>query len=239
MPMGFTLLLALAAWLAPVHDRIANASYLYVRSESADGSEQVEPTLYSPQAGDLVLFRNGNWFYRVAFRLTLTGPPTHIGIVVALPDGTHAVLETVDRRTGVRLMAMPNRLQTYSGTVWVRRIRRPLTEEQNAILTEFAVEQEGKKYASHRLILPAICPLLRSRLLAWLRPDKDFQQRRSWFCSELVAAACVKMGLFPPSRIRPWCTFPLDFYCDDLLDLSADWEPPFEWGQDPTARPRE
>jgi hypothetical protein len=199
----------------------------------------LEPVPYAPQAGDLVLFRSGSWFFRAAFRLTVTGPPTHVGIVVALPDGTKAILESVDRHGGVRLTALPGRLGTYPGKVWVRRLRRPLSEEQSEILTQFAAEQEGKKYASHRLVLPAICPLLRTRLLAWLRPDKDYRGRRSWFCSELVAAACVKIGLFPPSRIRPWCTFPLDFYSDDLLDLGADWEPPYAWGQNPSAAPRD
>ena len=231
MPMGFSVLLGVAVWLAPVQERVASASYVYVRTELPDGTEQLEPAPYVPQAGDLVLFRSGNWFFRAAFRLTVTGPPTHIGIVVALPDGTRAILESVDRHAGVRLMALPGRLETYSGKVWVRRIRRPLSPEQSETLTQFAVEQEGKRYAIHRLIAPAILPILRCGLFARLRPDKDYHLRRTWFCSELVAAACVKIGLFPPSRIRPWCTFPLDFYDDGLLGLSADWEPPYAWGR--------
>jgi hypothetical protein len=206
-----------------------------VPTGNADDADDAEPIAYVPHAGDLVLFRTGSFFFRAAYRITVTGPPTHVGIVVVLPDGAAAILESVDRHTGVRLMSLPGRLQTYPGQVWVRRMRTPLTPEQSAGLTQFAIEQEGKRFASHRLILPALLPLLRCRQMARLWPDKDYQSRRSWFCSELVAAACVRIGLFPASRIRPWCTFPLDFYHDDLLDLSEDWEPPLVWKAEPEA----
>jgi hypothetical protein len=137
----------------------------------------------------------------------------------------------------VRLMALPGRLQTYPGKVWIRRIKKPLSPEQCSELLHFAIEQQGKSFARHRLLLPALVPLLRCRVFARWYPDKDYQTRHAWFCSELVAAACVRMGLFPPTRVRPWCTFPLDFYYDGLLDLSEQWDSPRTWSA--TAQPED
>src|SRR5262249_60562108 len=102
--------------------------------------------------------------------------------------------------------------------VWIRRRKTPLTEEQSAALTDFALRQEGKRFALVRLG-GQLTPLrsrgpLRTR---WL--GKSSEDRRSYFCCELLMAACLAAGLVDPRTTRPAATYPRDVFFDRSRNL--------------------
>jgi hypothetical protein len=218
------------------HDQ-ATDSFGQLLVGGTEGGGQSRSISYLPQAGDLIFFRNGGFLFRAAYHVTFTGPPTHVGIVVALPDSSLVALEVVDRHSGVRLLDLSGRLKAYDGRIWVRRLRRSLTRAQSAELTQFAIEENGKPFAVKQLVLPALLAPLRTTLTLRLRPWRDRLVRQKWFCSELVAAAGIHIGLLDPDLVHPRCTFPRDLFTDRLLDLSPTWEPPLDWQPDERATP--
>src|SRR5262249_42395587 len=129
--------------------------------------------------------------------------------------------------------------------VWIRRRCVPLTAEQSARLTAFALAVNGKPFAVVRLLGP-LTGLRTRTALNIERRGKPFAAefclgdtrglRRSYYCSELVAEACVAAGLLCPHTTRPAAMYPRDFFfgrsrnkfIDEHLDLSA-WEPPARW----------
>src|SRR5262249_56526119 len=92
-----------------------------------------------------------NRFWDLMDWIAGTVPPDHMGMVVAMPDGRAAILEAgADCVPKVFLIDAVSRLQGYDGLIWIRRLRCPLTPEQSAALTDFALRQEGKRYALFR-----------------------------------------------------------------------------------------
>jgi hypothetical protein len=188
---------------------------------------------YVPRAGDLVFYSDRSVPWRLLYALAHTGPPFHVGIVVDLPGGRPGVLEAgAFDSMEVLLMDLPPRLRAHNGTVWVRRLRNPLSPEQSARLTSFALAQTAKRYALVRLARE-ITPLrahgpLGGYLFGSPRVDRD-----TWFCSELtVAAACVA-GLLDPQAMRPNTVYPRDLFLDRPHDLRARWHEPALWGPGP------
>jgi hypothetical protein len=127
--------------------------------------------------------------------------------------------------------------------VWIRRRRVPLTPEQCADLTAFALAVEDRPFAVLRM-LAQITPL-RCRgpvSVRWLGEPHGL--RHSYFCSELATEACVAAGLLDPATTRPGAMYPRDLffgrsrnpYLDRHLDLS-EWEPPARWTANPGAPP--
>jgi hypothetical protein len=114
----------------------------------------------------------------------------------------------------------------------VRRLRCPLTEEQSCALTNFAIQQEGKRYAVLRLVRQ-ITPFrtrgpVRTKLFATTIMD-----RRRWICSDVIIAAGTLVGLFdrhamPASAIYAW-----DVMHDHTYDLSCLYEPVARWSPCP------
>jgi hypothetical protein len=187
---------------------------------------------YTPHEGDLFFFAYDSTFYRSLYLLAWTGPPSHVGIVVKLPDGRLALLEAGawDFRHIYLIDVMP-RLHSYEGDVWVRRLRRPLTAEQSANLTRFAVDQAGKRYALGRLALEVTPLRNHGPVNAWLF-GRPWTERRSWLCSELTVAAACHAGLLDPELIPPNTVYPRDLYRDDPYDLSPWWEGPRRWTEE-------
>jgi hypothetical protein len=102
-------------------------------------------------------------------------------------------------------------------------------------LTAFAQAADGKPFAVVRMF-GQLTPFrsrgpLRTEHLGGPRGD-----RVSYFCSELVAEACVAAGLLDPETARPSATYPRDLffghshnrYLACHLDLS-EWDPPARW----------
>src|SRR5438045_5434820 len=129
-------------------------SYIYTFEPGPNVQLMPRAYHYVPQPGDLVFFddHNKNWEY--GYKFVGSGPPFHSGLIIALPDGTPAIIESgPDDTMWVRILALPSRLQGFEGDVWIRQVRQPLTPEQNARLTEWALQQDHKHYALGRLLL--------------------------------------------------------------------------------------
>ena len=123
-----------------------------------------------------------------------------------------------------------------AGRLWIRKRCVPLTPDQSCRLTEFALAQDGKRFALGRLG-QQLTPFrsrgpIRTRFIG--KPKGD---RPSWFCSELVSEACVAAGLINPEQTRPSATYPHDLffgrsynpYLDHHLEINAGWHPPARW----------
>ncbi len=112
---------------------------------------------YVPREGDLIFFTYHKFVWHLIFRMGHSGPPFHVGIVVRMPDGCLKLLEAgslaPDR---VAVVEVGPRLTQYAGDVWVRRLHQPLTCEQSTELTDFALEQVGRRFAKVRVGLEAV-----------------------------------------------------------------------------------
>lgn len=202
---------------------------------------------YLPQPGDLFFATDESALLRAGHRLAGAASPHHSGVVVALPGGGLGLLEAGPfHTTEVGVYDLLPELEGYTrqGLVWLRRRRTPLTAEQSARLTAFALAQEGKSFAALRL-LGQLTPFrsrgpLRTRFVG--KPHGD---RKRYICSEMVVEALVAAGVIDPATARPAATFPRDLffdrspnpYLDRTLDLSACWCPPARWLPCPASPP--
>ncbi len=190
----------------------------------------VEP--YVPQAGDIVLFDDTGIVWKLLDAIACTLPPDHAGLVVAMPDGRLTVLESgPDAHPRVHLLDLAARLHSFKGRIYIRRLSCPLTPEQSARMTEFALAQEGKRYALGR-ILRQITPFrargpLRSK---WF--GKTDYNRQRWICSELVAAALAYAGLVDPRLMPANIVYPRDFLDNRYHDLHR-WDAAAIWSGSP------
>lgn len=183
----------------------------------------------TPQAGDLVFFDDHKLLWKFLDLLACTGAPDHNGIVIRMPDGSMAILESApDGDPYVVIQDVLPRLRCYKGTVCVRRLKCPLTEEQSDALTCFALAQVGKRYAKMRLALQ-ITPFrargpIRSKFLG-----HTFMDRHRWYCSEIVIAAGCAAGLLDPVEMRANTIYPRDLVDDRVFDLSRHWHEAALW----------
>jgi hypothetical protein len=215
-------------------------SYLWQPSFTIDQELRGPARAYVPQPGDIVMAADTSMFWKLMHNLAGTGDPTHSMIVFAMPDGTMGILEagphdTLKCRT---LEALPHMLSyEMEGRVWVRRRAVPLTAEQSARLTEFALATDGRKFALARLA-GQLTPFRTRGLIRtqWLGKSRGLSQD-NYFCSELVCEACVYAGLIDPSIARPSATYPRDLFRDHSLNpyinrhfkLAPCWDPPARW----------
>jgi hypothetical protein len=192
-----------------------------------------------PQPGDLMLYTEEKTFWTVTHALALAFKPHGSGVVVARPDGSLGILEAGPNDTlVVGILDMLPHLREYAdqGPVWIRKRRTPLTRDESAALTAFALRQEGKPFALIRM--GGQLTLLRSRgpLRTYFlgRPQGE---RDSYFCSELVTETLVAVGLIDPQTARPAATYPRDLFFDRSYNLylryhftlADGWEPPARW----------
>jgi hypothetical protein len=203
---------------------------------------------YFPQPGDIFLATDNLWFHRITHRLALSGPPHHSGIIFQRPDGSMAILEA-GPHNDVRVQCLDFLAHVKSHDdqgekVWIRRRRVPLTPEQSAKLTAFALAQDGKPFATIRLA--GQLTLLRSR-----GPIRTYfmggphGERDTYFCSELALESCVAAGLLDPAKTRPAATYPRDIFfgkslnpfIKDNLEVNAWWFPPARWTGCPYVSP--
>lgn len=192
---------------------------------------------YAPKAGDVLLLSDTTPFWTVLYRLALTGRPGHSGIVVTMPDGRLGVLEAgFNDTTRTRLTPLDYRLAQYPGSVWVRERLVPLTPEQDARLTAFALAAEGGRYAVGQFVLQ-ITPLSpRGPLRTALAPGPRGPGHRL-FCTEAVLEGAAHAGLVDARTVRPSATYPQDLfydrsrnpYIDRHPPLLAGWAPPAQW----------
>ena len=232
--MSFHLPLMLAACLLGSEERGKEAgSYLRTVFKAADGTLSEVVEVYIPHPGDLVMYDDHSKIWDRLYRMVGTEPPDHSGIVIDRLDGTPAVLESgPDNGIRVRILDLYPRFQNYPGTIYIRRVRAPLTPEKTAELTQFALAQEGKRYAWGRLLLQGTPCKCRE---GW-RADyfaKTYLDRSSWLCSELVVAAGTVAGLFDPNIHKANRIYPRDIIDDNTYDLIPIWHLAGMWSRTP------
>jgi hypothetical protein len=211
-------------------------SWLYAPAFCLDDVLREPAKPYVPHPGDIFLATDEGFGAKLGHRLAFTGPPQHSGIVFARPDGTLAILEGGPHNTlRIQILEPVPHLQSYAciAKVYIRERCTPLSCEESARLTCFAMAQCGKRFALARLG-GQLTPLRSRGPVRTYFMGGPHGERRSYFCSELVMEACVAAGLLDPARIRPAATYPRDiFFGDSLnpflhkhLDINAGWLPP-------------
>jgi hypothetical protein len=231
----------------PVKVSLPDVSYLYQPAFAIDYElrEPAEP--YVPQAGDIMLRLDHSKFWRVTHYMALAFDPNGSAVVFARPDGSMGILEAgpMDTLWCRTLDAIPH-LQEYDdiGRVWIRRRKTPLTPEQSARLTEFALKNDGKRFALQRLGLQ-LTPFRTRGPLRTCFVGKPHGDRFCYFCSELVCESLVCAGVLDPETTRPSATYPHDLfygrswnpYLDHHLEINQGWYPPARWTRQPATHP--
>ena len=215
-------------------------SYLWQPSYKEDRLLRAPTREYTPQPGDIVMSADGSVFWKLMHNLAGTSHPTHSMIVFRMPDGKTGILEggphdTLKCRV---LEALPHMLSYENeGRVWVRKRACPLTPEQSARLTEFAMAVNGREFAIRRLAAQLTPFRTRGPVRTFFVGKPHGIDRASYYCSELVAEACVYAGLMDPRTARPSATYPRDLFMDRSpnvylnrhLKLAPAWDPPARW----------
>jgi hypothetical protein len=218
-------------------------SYLYRPAFCIDDVLRGPTEAYVPQPGDIMLRLDGSRFWKVTHYMALAFDPNGSAVVFARPDGSLAVLEAGPNDTmWVGILDLLPHLHEYEaeGKVWIRKRKVPLTPEQSRRLTEFALAEEGKRFALIRLG-GQLTPLRSRGPIRTYFVGKPHGDRRSYFCSELVSEACVAAGLLDPERTRPSATYPRDLfyghslnpYLNSHLEINDGWHPPARWASRP------
>jgi hypothetical protein len=235
--MPLMLLAAASALLAAVEE----TPYVCAPSYCREDVLLTPVTPYSPQPGDLLLATDPSpiaWFGH-----WVAGGPGmhHSGILFARPDGRMAVLEAGPFNTRfIRVLDPYAHLAAYAANgskVFVRRRRVPLTLEQSACLTAFALAQDGKRFAVVRMFQQVSPIKTRGVLRTPFVGHAHGPDRASYYCSELVVEACVAAGLMDAATARPSATYPRDLfdghssnpYLDRHLNMEPGWFPPSRW----------
>lgn len=215
-------------------------SYLWQPAYKEDDILRAPTRPYVPQPGDIVMSADGSVFWKLMHNLAGTSHPTHSMIVFAAPGGGTGVLEAGPHDTlKCRILETLPHMLTYEaeGRVWVRRRACPLTAEQSARLTEFALAADRRQFAIGRLAGQLTPFRARGPLRTAFVGKPRGLGRDDYFCSELVAEACVYAGLMDPATTRPAATYPRDLFMDRSLNpylnrhlkLAPAWEPPARW----------
>ncbi len=215
-------------------------SYLWQPSYQEDQILRGPTRPHVPQPGDIVMSADGSAFWKLMHNLAGTSHPTHSMIVFAMPDGRPAIIEGGPHDTlKCRILdALPHMFSYENeGRVWVRKRACPLTPEQSARLTEFALAVDGRKFAIDRLAIQLTPLRTRGPVRTAFVGKPHGIDHDSYYCSELVAEACVYAGLLDPRTTRPGATYPRDLFMDRSLNpwlnrhlkLAPAWEPPARW----------
>ena len=238
--MHLLVLTLLGAGLLPAADP-PEAPYgcLYQPAYSLDEKPRPPAEPYEPQPGDLLFFDDHAWSWQICFYMAGAHRPMHAGIVVRLPDGGLAALEAGYNDTmWIETIPLAGRLPKFKGAIWVRRRAEPLTEEQSAKLTEFALAATKRLFALHRLI-GQLTPFRSRGPIKTFFLGKPHGLRCCFFCSECVMEGCVYAELLDPKTTRPAATYPRDMFFDRSpniylnkhLKLAPDWKLPQLWTQ--------
>lgn len=215
-------------------------SHLWQPAYKEDHVLRAPTRAYAPQPGDIVLSADGSIFWLAMHNLAGTSHPTHSMIVFQMPDGQMAILEGGPHDTlKCRVLdALPHMLSyEKEGRVWVRRRACPLTAEQSARLTEFALAVDGRDFSLRRLALQLTPFRTRGPVRTAFLGTPNGLERDAYYCSELVCEACVYAGIMDPRTTRPGATYPRDLFMDRSpnpylnrhLRLAPAWDPPARW----------
>lgn len=220
-------------------------SFLWQTSYELDYDLRGPTRPYVPQPGDIVLSTDTSKFWKIMHNLAGTGHPTHSMIVFAFPDGKLGILEGGPHDTlKIRNLDALAHMYSYEmeGRVWVRKRAVPLTPEQSARLSEFALATNERRFAIGRLAEQLSPCRARGPIKTAFVGYPHGLERQSFYCSELVTEACVYAGLLDPETTRPSATYPRDLYLDRSINpyinrhlkLAPCWDPPARWTSYPS-----
>jgi hypothetical protein len=237
MPTALLSLVVSAGCLTAVPEPAV--SYLYEPSYCLDDVIRGDAVPYLPQPGDIFLATTDSRFMRFGHWVAGANAPHHSGIVFRRPDGKLAVLEAgPHNELFISAWDLLFHLESYlPEKVWIRKRRVPLTCEESARLTEFAMVQEGKPFALLRIVLLTTPFRNRGPLRTNFMGKPHGPDRDKYYCAELVMEALVYAGLFDATKARPSATLPRDLFYDRspnpylnrTLNLSPCWYPPARW----------
>jgi hypothetical protein len=226
-------------------DADAGGSYLDQPAYCLDNARRLPTRPYVPQPGDFMLATDNKIFWKITHNLAGTGHPHHTGVVFTKPNGCLAVLEAGPHDTiYIRNLDWYPHFRCYEdkGLIWVRQRKVPLTPEQSACLTEFAMAQEGKFFAIFRLGKQLTPFRSRGPVRTAFVGKPQGADRRWYFCSELALEALVWAGLLDAETTRPSATYPRDLFFDRSPNpyinkhpnLRDCWYPPARWTSCPS-----
>lgn len=157
------------------------------------------------RTGDVVMFKGKGLVSWIISRL---GGKSHVGVVyrpnreaVLLYESTTLSdlrdVSTGRKVRGVQLVNFSQRVATYRGRIWVRRLDKALDSGQRRIMVKTREEFAGKAYEQ------SLWQLIRAGF-KWKLQQKDLG---SLFCSELVAEVYQRMGILkdtiPSNEFNP------------------------------------
>lgn len=202
---------------------------LWIPSESA-AYRRMDPMEYHPMEGDILFFTDEKWARRVIFWFAGTGRPYHVGLVVKDENGKLSTLEARPHsESWVFLLDLKERMTTYHGSIWVRRLRKPISPEESKKLTQFAHSQQGKPFAMFRLAFEGTPLNVRAGLGQFLFASHG-TEKSNWFCSELTTAALIECGVFEGRGVKPNRIYPRDLFYDRAFKVGDVYEAPLLWG---------
>jgi hypothetical protein len=197
--------------------------------------------VYQPQPGDIFLATDQAKWAILGHFLCGGAGVHHSGIVFQRPDGRMGLVEAGPfNKTMIEVMDPFEHMNGHiakNDRVWIRRRAVPLTPEQSARLTRFICGQEGKPFATLRM-LAQVTPIRTRGILRTPFLGKPHGGTRSrYFCSELVTESCVASGLMDGETARPSATLPRDLFfghstnpwLDRHLNMNDAWFPPARW----------
>jgi hypothetical protein len=174
-------------------------------------------TPYSPQPGDIMFCTDDVLIFLTGHILSGAGQPTHSAVFFRRPDGQLAILEAGPFNSShIGILEPLEHLRNYEqkGTVWIRPRSCPLTEEQSARLTHFAMCQEGKRFAWARMYSLITPVRTRGPIRTYFVGKSHGGDRDKYYCAELAAEAIVASGAIDAADSRPAATFPSDLFYD-------------------------
>jgi hypothetical protein len=218
--------------------------YLYQPAFEVPGELRGPRRPYHPQAGDIFLSSDQLRIAVVGHMLVGSQGVHHSGLIILRPDGRPATLEAAPHHVRwIRVLDIDDNMRRYQeegNSVWIRQRKTPLTAEQSKLLTEFAMNQDGKKFAWERVMMQ-VTPFRARSHLRNTSMGEPHGERRRYFCSELALETLLAAGLLDPERTRPSATYPGDLFygasdnsfINENLQINEFWEPPARWSLSP------
>ena len=187
---------------------------------------------WTPQPGEIILFRSSNQAQRFINGVGTGGDITHSGLVVMGKDGkTLQIVHALGNNDGISykfnpgaefgvvieplMAALYKERDVYKQELFLRPRKDPLTPEMSKALTEFAYRQKGKPYSSPKVAGPLLVGPFKNRPL--------ITEPGSYMCSELVCTALVAVGALP-ATVNPPAITPYDLYNPERLNI-PQWKP--------------
>ena len=189
--------------------------------------------------GDLLLFSSGmqKWASSLdAVHMLITDCPiTHVGMVVINPD--NGLLRCWELALGgdcadlLRLTNLYARVQSYRGTVLVRKLKKIDGERLSSKRTYNEIRNILKDHHENPKMYRALFYLntydSRTSEFLFLHPPLPIEKTKShdlekeWICTDLISETYLRMGVFDSVDLSLW---PRDFFSNkQKIPITANW----------------